>query len=94
MYLKFDKSSDYHEEMINNERPGSFNVMVLLLWLTAAAIVPYECEVVYNTLIGGNHVMHFRLSYWKKLVRGAIMIFICTLLQTFSIYNFFTKEII
>ena len=26
----------------------------------------------YYALRGGNHVMHFRQSYWKKLVRGAI----------------------
>ena len=58
--------------MINNKQPGSLNAMVLLLWLTAAAIAPYESEGVYYALIGGNHVMHFRQSYWKKLVQGAI----------------------
>ena len=58
--------------MINNEQPGSLNAMVLLLRLTAAAIAPYESEGVYYALIGGNHVTHFRQSYWKKLVRGAI----------------------
>ena len=30
--------------MINNEQPGSLNAMVLLLWLAAAAIAPYEPE--------------------------------------------------
>ena len=33
---------------------------------------PYESEGVYYALIGGNHVMHFRQSYRKKLLRGAI----------------------
>ena len=28
---------------------------------------------VYYALRGGNHVMHFRQSHWKKLVRGAII---------------------
>ena len=60
--------------MINNEQSGSLNTTVLLLWLTAAAIAPYESEGVYYSLIGGNHVMHFRQSYWKKLVRGAIKV--------------------
>ena len=54
----------------------AFNATVLLLWLAASAIAPYESEGVYYALIGGNHVMHFRQSYWKKLVRGAIRIFI------------------
>ena len=30
--------------MINNEQPGLLNATVLLLWLAAAAIVPYESE--------------------------------------------------
>ena len=58
--------------MTINKQPGSLNATVLLLWLTAAAIAPYESEGVYYALIGGNHAMHFRQSYWKKLVRGAI----------------------
>ena len=58
--------------MKNNEHPGTLNATVLLLWLTAAVIAPYESEGVYFALIGGNHVMHFRQSYWKKLVRGTI----------------------
>ena len=56
--------------MIINEYIGSLNARVLLLWLAVAAIAPYEG--VYYALIGGNHVMHFRQSFWKKLVRGAI----------------------
>ena len=58
--------------MIHNERPGSFNATILSLWPKAAAIAPYESEGVYYALIGGNHVMHFRQSYWKKQLRGAI----------------------
>ena len=58
--------------MINNEQTGSLNATVVLLWLAAAAIAPYESEKVHYALIGGNHVMHFRQSYWKNLVRGAI----------------------
>ena len=58
--------------MINNEQTGSLNATVLLLKLTAAVIAPYQSEGVYYALIGGNHGMHFRQSYWKKLVRGAI----------------------
>ena len=58
--------------MIHNEQPGSFNATLLSLWLKAAAIVPYESGGVYYALIGGNHVMHFRQSYWKKILRGAI----------------------
>ena len=58
--------------MIHNEKPGSFNATILSLWLKVAAIAPYESEGVYYALIGGNHVMHFRQSYWKKLLRGAI----------------------
>ena len=40
----------------------------------AAAIAPKESqgEGVYYALRGGNHVMHFRQSHWKKLVLGAI----------------------
>ena len=72
MYMKYDKSSKLYEEMINDEQQGSLNVMVLLLCITAAAIALYESEGVYYALIGGNHVMHFRQSYWKKLVQGAI----------------------
>ena len=72
MYMKLDISSEQYEEMINNEQPGSLNGTVSLLWLTATAISPLQSEGVYYTLIGGNHVMHFRQSYWKKLVRGAI----------------------
>ena len=60
--------------MINNEKPGSLNATVLLLCLAAAAIAPYESEEVYYALKGGNHVMHLRQSYWKKLVRGAIIL--------------------
>ena len=58
--------------MIHNEQPGSFNATILSLWLKATAIAPYESEGVYCALIVGNHVMHFRQSYWKKLLRGAI----------------------
>ena len=61
--------------MINNKQPGSLNARVLLLWLTVAVIAPYQSEGVYYTLIGGNHVMHFKKSYWKKLVLGAIIAF-------------------
>ena len=58
--------------MINNEQLGQLNATVLLLWLTAAAIDSYEYEGVYYNLIEGNHVMHFRQSYWKTLVQGTI----------------------
>ena len=33
---------------------------------------PLRVSGVYYALRGGNHVMHFRQSDWKKLVRGAI----------------------
>ena len=42
--MEFDKSSEVYEEMINNKQPGSLNATVSLLWLTAAAIAPYESE--------------------------------------------------
>ena len=41
--------------------------------LKTAAIVRHESEGVYYTLVGGNNVMHFWQSYWKKLVRGTII---------------------
>ena len=81
MFMKFDKSSEKYEEMMINEQPGPLNVKVLLLWLMAATIAPYESEEVYYALIGGNHVMHFRKTYWKKLVRGAIRFDIITPLE-------------
>ena len=37
--------------MINNELAGSSNTKVLLLWLTAAAIAPYESERVYYAVM-------------------------------------------
>ena len=53
MYMKYDKSSELYE-MIGNQKvePGLLNGTVLLLWLTAAAIVPYESEGVCYTMIG------------------------------------------
>ena len=61
-------------EMINNEQTGSLNASVLLLWLAASAIAPLRVSGggVCYALRGGNHMMHFRQSNWKKLVRGAI----------------------
>ena len=85
--------------MINNEHTGSLNTTVLLLWLAAAAIAPYESEGVYYALIGGNHVMHFRQSYWKKLVRGAIkftIVYFSKLyftMQNFTTYMYFSPII-
>ena len=58
--------------MINNEQTGSLNATVLFLWLAAAAIAPYESQGVYHALRGGIHVVHFRQSHWKELVRGPI----------------------
>ena len=52
MYMKYDKSSELYEEMINNEQLDSLNAMVFLLCITAAAIAPYESEGVYYSLIG------------------------------------------
>ena len=72
MYMKFEKLSEYYWKITNNDQTGSLNATVLLLGLAAAAIAPYESEGVHYALIGGNHVMHFRQSYWKKLVRGDI----------------------
>ena len=62
--MKFDKATEQYEEMINNELPGLLNGTILLLWLTAAPIAPYESEGVYymHTLVGGNHMMRFRQS--------------------------------
>ena len=52
--MKYDKSSELYEEMISNQKlePGLLNGTVLLLWLTAVVIVPYESEGVYYTMIG------------------------------------------
>ena len=50
--MKFDRLSEWYEEMKNNEQGGSLNATVLLLWLTAVAIAPYESEGVYYTLKG------------------------------------------
>ena len=61
-----------YEELKNNKQPGALNATVLKLWHEAATIAPYESEGVYYTLIGGNHVIHSRQSYWKKLVRDVI----------------------
>ena len=36
----------------NKEHPSSLNVTVLLLWLTATAIAPFESKGVYYALIG------------------------------------------
>ena len=35
---------------------------------------PLRSKGVYFALIGGNQVMHFGQSYWRKLVRGAIKV--------------------
>ena len=38
--MSFDKSSKQYEDIINNKQPGPLNAVVLLLWLTSAAIAP------------------------------------------------------
>ena len=58
--------------MLKNEQPGALNVTILFLWLTVAAIAPFDSEGVYYTLIGGNHEVHFGQSYLKKPVRSAM----------------------
>ena len=63
--------------------PQASNVHASISFLTprsccyvpvAPAIASLESQggMVYYALRGGNHVVHFRQSHWKKLVRGEI----------------------
>ena len=42
------------------------------MFLKRRSLPPNSLRGVHYPLRGGNHVMHFRQSHWKKLVRGAI----------------------
>ena len=59
--------------MINNEQTGSLNATGSCCYGSKRRpLPPKSLRGVYYALRGGNHVMHFRQSHWKKLVRGAI----------------------
>ena len=50
---------------------------------------PMSLRGVYYALTGGNHLMQFRQSYWKKLVWGAIKCFVLPWLYfiTYILHN-------
>ena len=59
--------------MINNEQTGSLNATRSCCYGSQRRpLPPKSLRGVYYALRGGNHMMHFRQSHWKKLVRGAI----------------------
>ena len=59
--------------MINNEQTGSLNATRSCSYGSQRrSLPPKSLRGVYYALRGGNHVMHFKQSHWKKLVRGAI----------------------
>ena len=63
--------------MINNEHTGSLNATRSCCYGSQRRpLPPKSLGGVYYALRGGNHVMHFRQSDWKKLVRGAIILVI------------------
>ena len=76
MYLKFDEIVPsvfiLCKKMITTNEKACLMPRSCCFVPLAAAIAPKSLRGVYYALRGGNHVIHYRQSHWKKLVRGAV----------------------